>query len=203
MTNAGIKPLSGKNTDALTDGIAANSGGVLLHCCCGPCATSVVERLLKFVRPTLYYYNPNTQPEEEYIKRLFELKRVAKHFSLELIAEDYDGGSFLNAVRGLELEREGGARCAVCFALRLRKTAQKASELGLSCFGTTLTVSPHKNAELINSIGYALENEMGVTFLAADFKKRNGYRRSVELSNELSLYRQNYCGCLFGRRSEK
>lgn len=174
-----------------------------MHCCCGPCATSVVERLLPFVKPVLYYYNPNTQPEDEYFKRLVELEKVARRFSLELIAEAYDGENFINAARGYEREREGGARCEKCFALRLRKTAQKAKELAIPYFGTTLTVSPHKNAALINELGYAIAEEEGEKWLPADFKKRNGYKRSVELSAELELYRQSYCGCAFSREMSK
>lgn len=197
------KPLCGKNIDKITDGIAEQSGGVLLHCCCGPCATAVVERLLPFVKPTLYYYNPNIQPREEYEKRLVELEKVAKYFGVDLIAEPYYEQEFTSKVKGLESEKEGGARCPVCFSLRLSRTAQKASELAFPYFATTLTVSPHKDAQLINSIGYAIESEMGVKWLPSDFKKRDGYRRSVALSSQLSLYRQRYCGCLYGKEEQK
>ena len=193
------RPKNLKELDKITDGIALNSGGVLLHCCCGPCATAVVERLLSFVKPVLYYYNPNIQPRDEYEKRLVELRKVAEKFSVPLIAEEYDESEFTSKVVGYEREKEGGARCPLCFSLRLDKTATKAKELDLPYFCTTLTVSPHKNASLINEIGYQIEERTGVKWLPSDFKKRDGYRRSVILSQELDLYRQNYCGCLFGK----
>ncbi len=188
-----------KELDKITDGVAKCSGGVLLHCCCGPCATAVVERLLPFVKPVLYYYNPNIQPRDEYEKRLVELRKVAEKFSVPLIAEEYDESEFTSKVVGYEREKEGGARCPLCFSLRLDKTATKAKELDLPYFCTTLTVSPHKNASLINEIGYEIEERTGVKWLPSDFKKRDGYRRSVILSQELDLYRQNYCGCFYGK----
>lgn len=194
--------MNGKEADRLTDALCARSGGLLLHCCCGPCCTSVAERVVKSVKPVLYYYNPNIYPREEYDRRLQELYKVAAHFNLEVIAEPYDENEFISAVKGLEGEREGGARCPVCFELRLYKTALKARELGLNAFCTTLTVSPHKNAEIINAVGFKVQEKTGVTWIPSDFKKRDGYRRSIILSEELALYRQNYCGCAFAAGKE-
>ena len=188
------------NYDLLTDTALKECGSLLLHCCCGPCATAVVERILPFVKPTLYYYNPNTQPKEEYDKRLIELEKVAKNYGLKVIAEPYNDSEFLSVVKGYENEKEGGARCPLCFELRLQKTAQFAKTAGYVAFATTLTVSPHKNAKLINEIGEKIAIAQGVTWIPSDWKKRNGYFRSVELSTLLSLYRQDWCGCDFSRR---
>ena len=183
---------------------------ILLHSCCAPCSTAVIERLSEEFDITILYYNPNIYPEEEYVKRKNEeikyieiLNKTKPEISLSMLDCDYDCITFYNAVKGLENEREGGARCAVCFKVRLEKTAQLAKENGFDCFGTTLTVSPHKNAELINSIGKAIEKQEGVRFLESNFKKQNGYKRSVELSKENGLYRQNYCGCEFALRIQE
>lgn len=194
--------MSGKEADRLTEAALSACGSVLLHCCCGPCATSVAERTLKSVKPTLYYYNPNIWPESEYFKRLDQLKKVAAHFKTELLAEEYRPEEFLRAAKGLEAEPEGGGRCAACFRARLYKTAMKAKELGFGAFATTLTVSPHKDAVLINELGLQIESVTGVKWIPADFKKRAGYSRSLALSRELDLYRQNYCGCAFSVRGD-
>ena len=170
---------------------------ILLHSCCAPCSTAVIERLKDEFDIVIFYYNPNIYPEEEYIKRKNEEIRYIKHLSesdktisISMLDCDYESEKFYESTRGYESEREGGARCAICFRLRLEKTAKKARELGFDLFGTTLTVSPHKNAELINSIGLALEKENLVKFLVSNFKKNNGYKRSVELSKENNIYRQ-------------
>lgn len=175
---------------------------ILLHSCCAPCSTAVIERLYDGFDITILYYNPNIYPEEEYIKRKNEEIKYLKHlnekgYKISMLDCDYESEKFYEKTKGYENEREGGARCAICFRLRLEKTAKLAKENGFDLFGTTLTVSPHKNAELINSIGLALEKETGVKFLVSNFKKQNGYKRSVELSKENNLYRQNYCGCEF------
>lgn len=190
------------NYDALTEAALGSAGSVLLHCCCAPCATSVTERVIKTVKPVLYFYNPNIYPENEYIKRLHELEKLAAYFSLELIAEDYDEGEFLSAVRGLEGEREGGARCPVCFKLRLDKTAERAKKEGLKAFCSTLTVSPHKNAAIINAIGEEIAAARNIAWIPSDFKKRDGYLRSCRMCREMDIYRQNYCGCRFSLTSE-
>ena len=190
------------NYDALTEAALGSAGSVLLHCCCAPCATSVTERVIKTVKPVLYFYNPNIYPENEYKKRLHELEKLAAYFSLELIAEDYDEGEFLSAVRGLEGEREGGARCPVCFKLRLDKTAERAKKEGLKAFCSTLTVSPHKNAAIINAIGEEIAAARNIAWIPSDFKKRDGYLRSCRMCREMDIYRQNYCGCRFSLTSE-
>ena len=183
---------------------------ILLHSCCAPCSTAVIERLVGDYNITILYYNPNIFPEEEYYKRKNEEIRYLKIFNqkhpevkVEFLDIDYDKDAFYTAVKGLEKEREGGARCAVCFKVRLQKTALLAKQLGFDCFGTTLTVSPHKNAELINSIGLAIEKETGEKYLVSNFKKQDGYKRSVELAKENGLYRQNYCGCEFALEIQK
>ena len=175
---------------------------VLLHCCCGPCATAVTERLLPLCKPTLFWYNPNIMPSEEEELRKKNLYTVASFFNVEVIDGGYDNSVFVQKVRGLESEREGGKRCDVCFYLRLYETAVKAKELGYDYFCSTLSVSPHKNAALINEIGYAIEKQVGVKWLCNDFKKKEGFKRSTALSVELELYRQNYCGCAYGRQGE-
>lgn len=191
------------NYDALTESALAAAGSVLLHCCCAPCATSVTERVIKTIKPVLYYYNPNIYPEAEYLKRLSELEKLARHFSLELISEPYDENEFLGAIAGLENEKEGGARCPVCFRVRLEKTAARAKREGLAAFCTTLTVSPHKNAAIVNAIGEEVAAARNILWIPSDFKKRNGYLRSCQMCRELDIYRQNYCGCRFSTAREK
>lgn len=191
------------NYDALTESALAAAGSVLLHCCCAPCATSVTERVIKTIKPVLYYYNPNIYPEAEYLKRLSELEKLARHFSLELISEPYDENEFLGAIAGFENEKEGGARCPVCFRVRLEKTAARARREGLAAFCTTLTVSPHKNAAIVNAIGEEVAAARNILWIPSDFKKRNGYLRSCQMCRELDIYRQNYCGCRFSTAREK
>jgi len=173
---------------------------LLLQCCCAPCSSAVIERLREHFRVKIYFYNPNIYPESEYKKRLEQFdKLLSGDFGsgIERVAAKYDQAEFFDFVKGLENEKEGGARCAKCFVLRLRETARKAKEIGADYFCTTLTVSPHKNAEVINGIGMKLSEEYGVRYLPSDFKKKEGYKRSTELSKQFGLYRQNYCGCKF------
>lgn len=191
------------NYDALTESALAAAGSVLLHCCCAPCATSVTERVIKTIKPVLYYYNPNIYPEAEYLKRLSELEKLTRHFSLELISEPYDENEFLGAIAGFENEKEGGARCPVCFRVRLEKTAARAKREGLAAFCTTLTVSPHKNAAIVNAIGEEVAAARNILWIPSDFKKRNGYLRSCQMCRELDIYRQNYCGCRFSIAREE
>ena len=177
---------------------------LLLHSCCGPCSTTVLNLLVSHFDITVLYYNPNIEPKEEYYKRKEEQIRFIKEFNNEHIKFmdcDYNNQNFRSRVVGLEQEREGGARCAVCFKLRLEKIAEIAKALDFDYFGTTLTVSPHKNSEVINKIGALLETEYGVKYLYSDFKKKDGYKKSIELSKKYNLYRQDYCGCEFGRTS--
>ena len=174
---------------------------VLLHSCCAPCSSYCIEYLSQYFRIIVFYYNPNLYPEEEYIHRSSEQKRLISEmktkYPVTYVDEDFNSSQFYTAVKGLEKEPEGGARCEKCFELRLSRTAQKAKELNVDFFTTTLTISPLKNADLLNSIGERLSTQYGVLWLPSDFKKKNGYKRSIELSKIYSLYRQNYCGCVF------
>ena len=175
---------------------------LLLHSCCGPCSSAVLERLTEHFRVTLLYYNPNIEPEEEYLHRLSEQKRL-----LSLLQEDipllecgYGHEAFEAFAPALADAPEGGERCLACFAMRLNYTAEQAKEHGFEYFTTTLSVSPHKNADNVNRIGEEAGKRYGVKYLFADFKKKNGYLRSLELSREYELYRQDYCGCRYSMR---
>ena len=184
---------------------------LLLHSCCAPCSSAVLERLRTFFRITVFYYNPNISWEEEYRKRVTEQIRLIEWFNaqpdvqakeaypIDYVEGDYEPEVFFAAAKGLEREPEGGARCEKCFDLRLSKTVAKAVELDADYVTTTLTISPLKNAPLLNAIGERLAVNTGVKWLPSDFKKRNGYKRSVELSLEHGLYRQDYCGCVFSK----
>ncbi|MDR1131425.1 MAG: epoxyqueuosine reductase QueH [Oscillospiraceae bacterium] len=188
-------------TDAVIEALRGERKRLLLQCCCGPCSSYVIEYLIKHFALTLLFYNPNIQPEAEYGRRLYWFRQVAERYAGRLALMDcaYHGEDFTAVSRGLEGEPEGGARCAGCFALRLRETARQAKAGGFSFFCTTLSVSPHKDAERINAVGLALEKEFGVTWLPSDFKKRGGFQRANALAREYGLYRQAYCGCLFSR----
>ncbi len=172
---------------------------LLLHACCAPCASWPLELLSGRCDITVYYYNPNIMPLEEYEKRLGQFEKL-RRYPFRLIAEPWDNEAYLAAVRGREGDPEGGERCSLCFRLRLGKTAEKAASEGYDLFTTTLTVSPHKNAEVINAIGAELAGKTGADWLPSDFKKREGYKRSIEICRELDIYRQNYCGCRLGSR---
>ena len=171
---------------------------LLLHSCCGPCSSYVTEYLTKYFDIWIYYYNPNIYPESEYIHRLETQKKFLEITNYGIITDsEYNHRTFTDAVKGYEKEPEGGKRCDLCFQLRLEATAKKASNEKFDFFGTTLTVSPHKNAQLLNRIGEELSEKYNIKWLYSDFKKREGYKRSIELSKEYDLYRQNYCGCEF------
>ena len=177
---------------------------LMLHSCCGPCSSYVLEYLRKWFDITVFYYNPNIYPYEEYEKRKQEQIRLINEFNsngekIEFIDGDYDYNVFLNVAKGLEKEKEGRERCHECYKFRLEKTAQKALEYNCDYFSTTLTVSPYKNAQFINALGLDIEKDKGVKYLVSDFKKRNGYLRSIELSKQYDLYRQDYCGCSFSK----
>ena len=175
---------------------------ILIHSCCGPCSTSVITRLKDYFDITVLYYNPNIEPYEEYEKRKEEQKKVLSliksNNKLDLLDCDYDNDLYHEKVKGLEHEKEGGPRCKVCYHLRLSYTKEKAKNHGFDFFTTTLSVSPFKNANWINEIGLSLEDDK-VRFLPADFKKKDGYKKSIELSNKYNLYRQNYCGCIYSK----
>lgn len=182
-------------------GLKGEMKKLLLHACCGPCSLSVIERLKPYFDITVYFYNPNIYPEEEYLRRKEELKDYLKGEEIPFIDGDYDTDSFLALVKGLEEEPEGGRRCEKCFTLRLEETFRKGKEMDMEYFTTTLTVSPHKNSQLINEIGIGIEDE-DVKWLQSDFKKQGGYLRGVEKARELGMYRQEYCGCKYSIRKE-
>lgn len=193
--------------DEIIKGLGDDAPKVLLQSCCGPCSSYVLEYLTKHFRVTVLYYNPNIYPETEYFKRLSEQKKLIERLETErpvsFMECSYDSEAFYKAAEGFEKEREGGSRCERCFILRLEETARLAKENGFDYFGTTLTVSPHKNAQLINKLGEKIGDKYGVKFLYSDFKKKNGYKRSIELSKELDIYRQDYCGCEFSLRDSE
>ena len=172
---------------------------MLIHSCCGPCSSSVLERLIEDYDVDLIYYNPNIHPKEEYEKRKSEQIRLLSEAypNVKFIDCDYDDKVFFDAVKGYEHDKEGGNRCAICFDIRLNYVARKAKDMGYDIFATTLSVSPYKNAKLINEIGKQKEKEFGIEYLESDFKKKNGYARSIDLSKKYNLYRQHYCGCKF------
>lgn len=174
---------------------------ILLHICCAGCGVYIGKLLKKDYNVVLYFYNPSIHPISEYNTRLVEAKKIAKNFNLKLLAEEYDHNKWLNKIKGHEHDRERGERCFICYQDRIESTAQKAKEGKFDCFSTTLTVSPHKNAEQISSIGKKMSEKYNINFLDKDFKKKDGFKKSVELSKQLNLYRQNYCGCEFSHLS--
>ena len=179
---------------------------LLLHSCCAPCSSAVLERLTEAFDIAVFYYNPNIAPEAEFIRRAKEQQRLIAELphagSIEFILGEYKPEDFYEVCRGHEDDPEGGERCARCFRLRLGKAAELAASRGDDYFTTTLTISPLKDAQLLNAIGKALSADCGVPWLPADFKKKDGYRRSCALSEQYGLYRQDYCGCVFSRRRD-
>jgi hypothetical protein len=174
---------------------------LLLHACCAPCSSACLERLHEVFDITVLFYNPNIE-EEEYLKRKAELVRLITETGWAKICDcDHDESQFYDNIKGLEDQPEGGKRCLKCFFIRLEKTAQIAKEQGYDFFTTTLTISPLKNAEAINSIGESLGEKYSVQWLYSDFKKKNGYLNSIKLSQQHHLYRQNYCGCIYSRNT--
>lgn len=175
---------------------------LLLHSCCGPCSTEVIDFLKDYFEITVFYYNPNIEPVEEYLHRKTEQIRFLKEYKeaeVDFLDCDYDNSSFKEIAKGLEHEKEGGARCNKCFYLRMYETAKKAKDLGFAYFGTTLTVSPHKNSMIINEIGEHISGYLKISYIYGDFKKNDGYKKSIEFSKIYNLYRQDYCGCLYGK----
>ena len=172
---------------------------LLLHCCCGPCASYVIECLKAHFDITLFWYNPNIHPNEEWDKRLKSLKLLAEHFALPVVVVDYNTDEYFTAVSGLENELEGGKRCKVCTNQRIEKTGEYAKNNGYEWFCTTLSISPLKDAQSLNEQGNAVQEKYGVKYLPSDFKKKGGYLRSIEMCKELNIYRQNYCGCIFAK----
>lgn len=184
---------------------------LLLHSCCAPCSSYVLEYLSQYFKITVFYYNPNIYPEEEYWKRAREQQDFIQKFQqgshipdpIGFLEGAYEKEKFYGMAKGLEEAPEGGERCFLCYRLRLQEAAKQAKALGMDYFTTTLSISPLKNAEKLNQIGESLGREYGVRYLVSDFKKRDGYKRSVELSREYGMYRQDYCGCVFSLRERQ
>lgn len=189
---------------------------LFLHSCCAPCSSYCLEYLRKYFKITVFYYNPNISMEPEYRKRVEEQKRLITAYNaqleknkeitgyvIDIVEGDYEPQEFYTIAKGLEQCPEGGERCFLCYELRLQKTAELAKEQGFDYFATTLTISPLKNAQKLNEIGERLAVEYGVSWLVSDFKKKNGYKRSIELSAEYDLYRQDYCGCIYSKQERE
>ena len=199
--------LEGNDAEMFSVALEQRKPSILLHACCGPCATACVERLVPDYEVTVYYYNPNITDREEYYLRRDTLLQFIRAFNEEhkdtyfvsYVEGNYDPDRYLEKCTPLADEPEGGARCDICFAMRLAETARKAGELGIDYFTTSMSVSPHKNYDKIKTLGLSLEEQTSSRFLDIDFKKKNGFGRSVELSRKYGLYRQNFCGCEFAR----
>ena len=193
-------------------GLNSKNNRLLLHSCCAPCSSYVLVYLRKYFRITVFYYNPNISFQEEYTRRAEEQKRFIDElnqkkeegtYPIDYVEGDFEPDCFFEVAKGLEKEREGGERCFRCYELRLRKTAERAKLNQYDFFTTTLSISPLKAAAKLNEIGVALSEEYGVSYLLSDFKKKNGYKTSVELSKEYNLYRQDYCGCVYSREERR
>lgn len=195
-----------KEMEKIIEGLQGERKSLLLHSCCAPCSSAVLEKLQEIFEITVFFYNPNISENAEYRKRVEEQKRLIHGFNgknpnypIQIIEGDYEPQEFYNIAKGLETCPEGGERCFRCYALRLEKTAQVAKEGRYDYFTTTLTISPLKNAAKLNEIGEEMALKYETAFLPSDFKKKEGYKRSIELSKEYDLYRQNFCGCAFSK----
>ena len=176
---------------------------LLLHACCAPCSSAVLERISKYFDITILYYNPNITDEKEYQKRLQEIEKFVNELNIDnikILPGRYNPQEFFDIAKGLEEEKERGKRCYYCYQLRLEETAKVAEKLHFDYFTTTLSISPYKNSKWLNEIGEKLNNKYEPTYLYADFKKKNGYKRSIELSKQFGLYRQDYCGCIYSKK---
>ena len=199
-------PNYAREMDAVLRRLDGRRPRLLLHACCGPCSSAVLEQLCQHFEITILYYNPNIWPDAEYHRREQELERFvaqAHPLGVTVVEDRYDPREFYEAARGLEDEPERGRRCTACYRLRMRRAAQYAAQHGFDWFTTTLSISPHEDAARINQIGQELAAEFGVPHLPSDFKKKNGYLRSLQLSAEYGLYRQDYCGCIFSARQSQ
>lgn len=202
---------TGSNRNFTHSSMEKKKPSVLLHACCGPCSTACVERLVQDFEVTLYYYNPNITDREEYLLRKETLLQFVNayneeykdEFTVNFIEGEYDVQRWLDRTAALKDEPEGGKRCDVCFSMRLTETARQAKEMKFDYFTTTMSVSPHKNYDAIKTLGMILDGEYGVTYLDIDFKKKNGFARSVEMSKQYGLYRQGFCGCEYGRLAQE
>lgn len=195
-----------KELDKITDSIdAGNPPRLFLHSCCAPCSSYTLEYLSNYFDITVYYFNPNISPKEEFDKRFAEQKRLIDSLPaknpIKLVLGEYNYDDFLQIARGYENVAEGGERCFRCYRMRLESTARIAKEQGFDYFCTTLSISPLKNSQKINQIGYEVAQKYGIKWLPSDFKKREGYKRSIELSREYNLYRQSFCGCIFSKEN--
>lgn len=198
-----------KELDQLIDKLVKDNRKprLLIHSCCAPCSSYVLEYLSEYFEVTIYYYNPNIYPEAEFYRRAEEQKNLIKAMPLscevQFIQGDYVPKHYYDTIKGMETEPEGGERCFRCYELRLREAAKLAKELGFDYFTTTLSISPHKNSAKLAEIGEKVAEEYGVSYLPSDFKKKNGYKRSIELSKEYNLYRQDYCGCVYSKQERE
>lgn len=194
--------------DEIIDGIVKNNlcPSLLMHSCCAPCSSYCLSYLAKYFSITVLYYNPNISPEEEYYKRVAEQQRLIRELPVEnkisFVEGKYEPLKFFKMAEGLEDMPEGGERCFKCYEMRQREAAEYASLHGFDYFTTTLSISPHKNAQVLNETGLRLGEEYGVRYLVSDFKKKGGYQKSIQYSREYCLYRQNYCGCIFSKRNQ-
>lgn len=195
-----------KELDKITDSLNGDVPKLFLHSCCAPCSSYTLEYLSNYFDITVYYFNPNISPKAEFDKRYAEQKRLiealpSKH-PIKLVCGEYDYNDFLKIAKGYEDLPEGGERCFRCYRMRLESTAKLAKEQGFDYFCTTLSISPLKNSQKINEIGYEVAEKYGIKWLPSDFKKKEGYKRSIELSREYQLYRQNFCGCVFSKENK-
>lgn len=195
-----------KELDKITDSLNGDVPKLFLHSCCAPCSSYTLEYLNNYFDITVYYFNPNISPKAEFDKRYAEQKRLiealpSKH-TIKLVCGEYDYNDFLKIAKGYENVPEGGERCFRCYRMRLESTAKLAKEQGFDYFCTTLSISPLKNSQKINEIGYEVAEKYGIKWLPSDFKKKEGYKRSIELSREYQLYRQNFCGCVFSKENK-
>lgn len=195
-----------KELDKITDSLNGDVPKLFLHSCCAPCSSYTLEYLNNYFEITVYYFNPNISPKAEFDKRYAEQKRLiealpSKH-PIKLVCGEYDHNDFLKIAKGYENVPEGGERCFRCYRMRLESTAKLAKEQGFDYFCTTLSISPLKNSQKINEIGYEVAEKYGIKWLPSDFKKKEGYKRSIELSREYQLYRQNFCGCVFSKENK-
>ncbi len=194
-----------KELERIINNIKEKNPTLLLHSCCAPCSSYVLEYLSNYFKITIYYYNPNISPIEEFNKRVEEQKRLIKELptknKINFIEGNYDNNLYEEMIKGLENEKEGGSRCHLCYRMRLEDTAKLAKEKGFDYFTTTLSISPYKNSKVLNEIGEDLSKKYAINYLYADFKKKDGYKRSIELSKIYGLYRQDYCGCKYSKRT--
>ncbi len=192
-----------REMETLLQSLEGTRPQLLLHSCCGPCSSSVIDDLRHYFELTVFFYNPQIFPEDEYERRREAQKILARAYGIPVVEGDRDEREFLHRTADVKEEPEGGKRCSRCFYMRLEETARRAKEKGFPYIASTLSVSPHKDAKRLNAIGERVAHKHGVIWLPSDFKKRDGYRKSVELAKAYGLYRQDYCGCRYSRREEK